>query len=62
MLLASLDAKRVGDDDLACRLWDTSREMRRTIGRETWRSLGDCDGAELREIIAELVARGPGPR
>ena len=57
ILEASLEAKRAGDDELACELWDASRVMRRAIPRETWRNLATYDEAGLRHIVALMVER-----
>ena len=57
ILEASLDAKRAGDDELACALWDASRVMRRVVGRKTWRSLAAYDEAQLRAIVAAIVEK-----
>jgi len=61
ILEASLDAKRAGDDDLACALYDASRAMRKTIPRNMWRDLGAYDESGLRAIVAAMLERWSAP-
>ena len=61
ILEASLDAKRAGDDELACALYDTSRALRRTIPRKLWRGLAAYDESGLRAIVAAMLERWSAP-